>query len=204
MSQEHHAIILKSFFPHKHTLSLLTKEQGKIKLVILNSKKIQRLGPGASISFHANNHITIDAQIINTPYFKNLEDMYWLHHLLELCYYFIPLGEECLDQFIVLQSALALVAETKNVVNKKLITGLLLTTLGFYPPSSLAFLFELKKILSSCIDFIPHKKIEFLTRHLKQLDNKQMGELDEWILACITSHPRYEMFKTIIFIYKPA
>jgi len=204
MSYHQLGIILKSFFPEKQTISLLSKLDGKIKLIILNGKKMQRLGPGTLISFYTESYTAHDVTILSMPQFNSLDDMYWLHHLLELCYYFISLHEDCLQQFILIHVCQQLIDIPKSPLNKKLITGLLLTTLGFYPPQSLLFLYNLKKILSSCIDFDLNKKIEFLVQHLEELNEKQLQDLDLWILECINSHPRREVFKTIKFIYKPA
>src|SRR3989304_9119017 len=95
MPDKEFGLILKRYLPSSHKISVLTPNMGKIHLIIKKASICQRIWPGMVITFVPQiivreSYVCEDAEIISSPQSETKEDMYWIHHLLELCYYFIP------------------------------------------------------------------------------------------------------------------
>ncbi len=100
MHNKEFGFILKRFLPYKKKLSVLCCQKGKINLITQPTEKCHQLWPGMLICFTPtfnNKKICIahDIEIIMSPEQENFSNLYWVHHLLEICYYFVPLENPC-------------------------------------------------------------------------------------------------------------
>jgi hypothetical protein len=213
MHIKENGIILRHFPPSYQKLAVLTQTVGKIILVVLNHRQIQQAHDGSLIEatlMHQRDalYTTVDLEVINTPLPKVPEDIYWLHHLLELSYFFLPLHDQTYEHFFILSSCLIFI---KNNIHhyegwhslKHFCIGMFLMYVGFNPPEYLKI--PLKKFadtLFSFIDFDETQKVESIALHLDNLSAVSLSELDAWLIACIQSHPRINMFKTLSFMYQ--
>jgi hypothetical protein len=213
IAQSDIGIVLKKISVSEHKFSVLTKTRGKIILIVFDYHNAKKLQAGTLISFIPDQfnkaiHTTKSIDIMAVSSGTNTLDMYWFHHLLELCYFFTPLHQPIDDVFCIISHCLALPAyqqaieEDEWAVTKKLCVGVLLMHLGFYPTEALTPpLISTKKTLLLFIDFNESQKVEFLRSNLRGLINTSSNALDEWLLCCIHSHPCTKAFKTLRFMY---
>jgi hypothetical protein len=191
------------------TFSVLCDSAGKIVISTAKNRFPQRLTTGSTISFFIEKN-----GMVVTP--TNIEilsfclhqptDMYWCHHLLELCHFFAPLNQPTEDLFVFLSRCLSLPTnhtmstDEWNMIKKLSIGGLLLF-FGFFPPKKLEpLILGIKKTLTSFIDLDQQPFLEF-AQHSKAHNKTYDADLDSWLLECIQSHPRAHMFKTMGFVY---
>ena len=212
MQEKECGIVLKRFTTSQHKFYLLAGSLGKIALVVFNQGVMRRIQVGTLIEFdfpkkQGNVHTAQQLAISLLPITQKPDDLLWLHHMLELCYYFIPLHQPSTECFIILKNSLTLLAHSDQFLDwetvKKLCLGALLLCLGFFPPDHLQRpIIMTKNALFLSVDFQDAQKVEFLSKHLKKFCTVAHEELDMWLLQCIQSHPRVNMFKTIHFMYQ--
>ena len=210
MYGKEYGIVLKRFIPSNHKYSILSKSRGKIVLVVLKRNFIKTISSGMQLSFivddqNSNLHITKHLNIISAPLMKRYRDMLWLHHLLEICYFFIPLHQPCEEFFYLLSNYFSLFELYDHFYNNwecihKAYLGVLMILMGFFPPKHLQkALIRIKSTLLFNIDFAQALKVKSLIMCLKDFNMLSCNEFDMWIQECIQSHPRRHMFKTLEF-----
>ena len=89
------AFIVKNHFPLQQKLTVITQKHGKIAALVKQTTSLPKIMRGSfiscTISSLKNTHIFIDfLQVIKQHTPASQETIYWFHHLLELCHYFIP------------------------------------------------------------------------------------------------------------------
>lgn len=182
-------ILLKKYTPKKEKISVLDNSLGRIEATV-KMNQIQALNHGALFSYtiesvHTNLYCINNIEILNVPFTLAKQDIYFFHHLLELCYYFLPLD-------IAYPSIFELIDTAFNHIlnNKPIILLRFFTSLGIYPEE------------------LPFEKTYFL--HLlscplqiilkEKLDDRQLKMLESWLLRCIEMHPYKKNFKTNYFV----
>jgi hypothetical protein len=198
---------------------VLTKEQGKMNLVISSFASCHRLWPGSLISFspekfsntlknsHSfqSSHERID--ILYVPSVLTGHRLSLIHHILEFCYYFFPLHEPCEPVFELLMRIIQVTAHSApkqyEILLQRLCIVELLSYSGFFIPEEfvqLQYLF--RRICGKAVDEANAARIS-LTRILEtEEDVALICFLDAWILKALQKHPNFNFFKTILFIYK--
>lgn len=139
MRQEQ-GVVLRSFLPYKRKLSVLTANMGKIVIVVKNRRITSHFSPGTCISFFPHTRLSASFvgafEVIRVPVDSIKRNVYWVHHVLEVCYYFAPLGMPCTDLYTVVQCCIAL-GRGSDVphlaVVKKVCLVRLWIALGFFP-----------------------------------------------------------------------
>lgn len=184
--QTHIALVLKKY-NYKKKLALLTRSLGRVD-AIYNQELVLSAG------------VLIETEIIDTPHTikaKNIslfdmpiafakEDILFIHHVLELIYYLVPIGTVETSLF-----DLCLLLFSKQIftnLEKKYFICILFYTCGF-----------------SSIEM--HKKI--INHHINPIDIMRQESLhltDEhtintWLKACIQEHPTMHRFKTRQFLF---
>jgi hypothetical protein len=139
-------------------------------------------------SYRAHAQIT-NIEIIDVPLLLVRNDVLFFHHILELCYYFIPVGS-CIKNvfnFVCLLYDPAYADCSKNI--KNFFIGKLLILIGHYPdlPDHMPLLDQIRKM---DIDISEIETID--------LKGKQM--LKHWIKRCLAEHPMIANFNTIHFL----
>jgi hypothetical protein len=184
-------IILKTYFPLKRKIVVLDQTAGKVSYVpthedvcvgtlIEYTVDVPRTG----IAFLHNAHK------IGLPLLLAQNDILFFHHVLELCYYFIPEGIPVEDVFLIVESLYVLEHSRFTTRFKKLLLMKLFVALGMYPEERAFQKPYFCRLASVSIDIL----VEL------DLDLKIERELDAWLRACITLHPHNEKFKTIRFL----
>lgn len=94
MNENHYAIILKSYLPYKRKIAILDRIEGRLD-GITDSEKVSAgsLIEYASSTKAANGlHFLHHVELLAMPYGMAKTDILFLHHVLEICYFSIPVG----------------------------------------------------------------------------------------------------------------
>ncbi len=203
------AYVLKRFFPHRQKVALLTCSHGRINVVLKQHDLCARLWPGmvltGTLNHDGNFWVASQVAIQYAPIHQSHGNLIWLHHLLELCYYFLPLENPAADVFFFLEKCCCLICQSSMVddelqsIVKKVCVIKFLSLIGSYKREDIQEYLALFQELSELfVDFTNEQKVDFLTRRLALV---KLGAMDEWILSCLKSHPMFHLFKTVSFNY---
>lgn len=183
-------IVLKSYQPQKSKLAILDRDSGKI-MGVPNRADISS---GALILYFKRDqeHISFihSIDIVDMPLALAHEDIVFVHHILELCYYFIPNGTHAPQVFIALLRFYEYPIVLNTSIMKKIFVVQLFFLLGVYPESQRLRSASINQLISTSIDMLASQSIDLRVEQ----------ELDEWLMHCIKTHPRAEYFKTINFL----
>lgn len=189
-TDKRYGIVVKNYFPAKFALSLLDNKAGKMLGV---SHSIEKLAAGCLISYtidrKQNPLFLYDIQMKDSPLQVAQEDILFLHHLLEICYYFIPLGTEASPVFNLLQLLYRPGQWLQSRILKKIYVMKLFASMGIYPEESTLS----KKALEL---FSLHSFATIIEKNI----NTSEDEIDVWLNLCLNSHPHREKFKTVHFL----
>jgi hypothetical protein len=184
------AIVLKSYLPQKHKLCLLDDELGKI-MAVPNRDDI---GYGAFIMYQTREqngmYFMHAIEIIDLPLVLGRDDILFVHHVLELCYFFIPLGEQVTGLCQLLVKLYNCEKMIQNVQAKKVFLFQFFASLGLYPDGVRFQTPYFHKLAFASIDNIALYPIDLMIEQ----------ELDSWLMSCIALHPCTHNFKTVHFL----
>ncbi len=197
-------IILQRCTSSTHRFIVLNQERGKITLTVLNQRSAQQLHPGTSFSCTFNNknsHLYLSTHAIynvTSMSYRDPSDIFWYHHLLELCKAFLPDHQPNPDVFNFVTNCIKITTtpEQPGCTIKELqylCTGVLMWLLGFYPPENC--INQLLLARSICehglyqSDTSPYPFASLL-------QNSENKDLEPWIVTSIQSHPQSHTFKT--------
>ena len=189
MHKKHTGIVVKRYFPQKQKIVLFDDEWGKITCVPPHDRI--SLGTLLSYETQVRNGVMFiyDVELIAMP-FDGLEiDILFVHHVLEVCYYFIPIGSAEFQIYPFLINIMRSFDDISSVRIQKGLICKILAHLGVYPINShLALPLE---------DFINIP-----------IDNVVMGNLelahedffDRWLTWCLTTHPQGKKCKALTLL----
>lgn len=131
-------------------------------------------------------------QLEDLPLAIAAQDILFLHHVLELIYFFVPIGSCSIGLFNLLEflytcATHILVADRRW---KKLFICYVLYTIGMYDERSLRTYQFLRTLTNTPIDRVD---VGFL-------DLAREREIDQWLLHCVELHPKVGDFKTMHFL----
>lgn len=170
-----------------HRVTLLDAQQGKIICYVPD----RRLMVGVVIEYQLikkrRYFVAYTVNIIHAPFVVAHHDIHFLHHVLELCFYFLPEELEASDVFALVQYLCTHGNMINDTLLKKLYVSKLFILFGIYPEKpyiessywQLLLASSIETILQSCSDFT----IE--------------PALSVWLLSCMQTHPLYGAFKTV-------
>ena len=188
--QQRTGVIVKMFFPKKQKIAVFDDQLGKIMCV----PKHERLCLGAIINYTAseqnNIHFIHSTDMIAVPFNLAHDDILFLHHVLELLYYFVPIGSGDVELFHMIRVLYDPKTWTNTSQFKKIFLCKLFVLLGMYPEDDLVKKPFFYRVASLSVDMIAHETID--------LESEQ--SLEQWLLRCIKMHPCVDYFKTIHFL----
>ena len=203
------AYVIKRFFPYRQKVALLTRSSGRINVVVRQQDECLRLWPGMVVtcSLFQEGSLWVASQmtIHSAPEPQDHASIMWLHHILELCYYFLPLESPCTEVFFYLKKCYGLIWQsdlfddkTKETIQKICIIKFL-SMIGFYAQEEICgYLTLFQELSDPFVDFANKQKVNSLEHRLLLL---KVDAMDEWILNCLKSHPMFKTFKTVAFHY---
>lgn len=182
-------IVLKKLSSHK--VALLDKERGRLDAITLKPLCI-----GSLLHYHIEKErgtivYLTDTVLTDLPFALARKDILFWHHVLELCFYFIPLASHTAELF---ELCTFLYTVDRDVCwsmqAKKIYLFKLLHVIGVYPqlpqlsPATLHHFITLP--MADIIDEV--------------LDGYHEKKLDEWLRVCVSDHPAVMQFNTIHYL----
>jgi len=188
--ETHIGIVLKTCYSRVPDMTVLDRALGKIKGRVNMRNKSIRASYGSIITYmltqRGSSYIFDVVDLEQVPFSFARQDIFFLHHILELCYYFLPEGCAVDDIFEFLVHLFQLESNEKLRLRKHLVLARLFSLFGVYP--------EHVKI-SQFIERVIHQSLDELLS--TPVDAKMNAWLGQWIWSCIVAHPYKEQFKTI-------
>ncbi len=191
MEFTHNAGIVLKLFPTKHKIAVLDREHGIIEAVADPFLKTKRLCNGAYIVYTAQGQGRIyflgNLDFIHVPFDWARQDILFLHHVLELVYYFLPPKSPHPDIFNLVRTLYASDTRGNRLFKKNFLIQFFLA-LGMYPEDEF-LLQKMHNFIENPVDDQGGERI-----HLDE------PYIDAWLISCIRMHPYNELFKTIHFL----
>jgi hypothetical protein len=200
--------VLKKIGLSGQQLSVLTKSEGKIVAKARNLRHPQSISPGCCLLFRliekaGGVFIVVSSKLLYFPDFNEIQDICWLHHILELHYFFIPSGDPDKNNFNNLKQYIFLFEAAKNYGLPRTEIGLtcvlhFLCKTGFYGDEDIVRYGEIFETNFHQFFVEPNKfdiaKFKSALQNVSSYDKSLMREL---ILSCLKVHPNYDIFNTV-------
>lgn len=201
------SFVVKNHFPLQNKMTLITQHHGKITGYLRNNAQIKNVSHGSivscSITELKNNHLVIDSlDTVITFMPESQGAINWLHHLLELCRYFV-LEKSPNDRiflwivnFVALLHAAQLKSQPSFSTIKKIYVLYFFELTGSTNrPLNEEYYTLIEKInmLIAANDFTALNLLTYREPDIKTLTNSIVKTLQE--------HPCFIHFKTIPFVY---
>ncbi len=188
--QQRTGIVLRKYFPKKRVIAVLDSSLGLADYVpdtenivlgaLLRYWVVQRKGTSF---IHGIENIQV-------PLLLGKYDILFLHHVLEICYYFVPRGQESENLYMLMNGLYNADHSLMSAVHKKSFLVKLFSVLGIYPRPGARYNSSLLHRISGSIDLAAYR----------DLDLGSEKELDAWLRGCLLHHPGLEKFKTMHFL----
>jgi hypothetical protein len=183
-----HGIILKNHLPQMHKCSIFDRDSGKIDGKALQG--IERLSAGSVIHYYQKGRGSVydleAVEIVAVPLEMAREDIYFLHHVLEVCYFFLPYESGNKEAFLLVELLLQNGEQLKYDWFKKIFLLQLFARLGMYPEDTFLNEKPIKQLLAA--RSLPHDY---------ELDPHTHQALIGWLTSCLAGHPQRHLFKTL-------
>ncbi len=193
---QHKGIVLRTYVPRKQKLALFDYNLGRIECIVSlkNRGFIERLANGALLQYYAKPlhflYELYEVELVDLPTTFARHDIYFLHHILELYYYFLPSELPSPELFELVLFLFNPPAQLYCAHGKKMFLLKFFGTLGLFPEETVSFNPDIYRLISLPIE-------SMLKRNL---DAPLQKEIENLIFACIGAHPYKKQFKTIYFI----
>ena len=186
-------IIIKKHFPERLKISLLDESYGHIGVVPSSWQWASYASVGALVSYDLYSECDVffvkNIELISVPILKNEMAIVFLHHILEICYFCLPIHggqQECFQFLIYCITQLEQI--TGIAVAQRLLLAKLLFLIGQYPH-------DIDKLMISKILYEPCEELVMMA-----LDREQQKELELFIYQCVQSHPYGRLVRTVNFL----
>jgi len=184
-----HAIVLYTFQKSDNRVALLDSACGKVVCYTAHTT----LQIGAHIEYQLvkkrRHFMAHDIEVVRMPFAIARDDILFLHHVLEMCYHFIPEGMVAEDIFALIEFMYHNGEMLSNAIAKKLYLSKLFILFGIYPEKPYINLSYWQVLLERPIEVI-----------LEQKDTSIVPTLTIWLRSCIYVHPLAHTFKTLEFL----
>ncbi len=183
------AIVLKQISPYK--VALFDRQEGRLDGITSRSLHL-----GSILEYHPERSrdtmvFISEVQLLNLPFQIGRSDILFWHHVLELCFYFMPLGSRSPELFELLLFLYTMDTWGRwTAQSKKLYVCKLLITIGWYHEVRALSVVTLQYIRAIPVDRI----------HEVRLDEESEKRVDEWLHVCVAEHPAIGKFKTMHFL----
>lgn len=186
-------IIIKKHFPHRQRISLIDASEGRLEVIPSSWQWASYAGAGSLISYRLNTradaHVMDEVQLLQMPSYIDESTHLFMQHILELCYFCVPVSSGPTRCFDVLQQLVGMLPEIAGkAVLQKLIVARLLAYTGQESPEAHAL--PVAALIERCRN----------ARSIPALDEGVERELERYIYYCLRTHPYSHLFKTVTFL----
>jgi hypothetical protein len=182
-------IVLKTHFPKNRKITMLDHEGNKVHYV----PSSQDLCVGTMLHYYVpslqHTQFIHGVEKIGLPLLLARNDLLFFHHILELCYYFVPMGCGMPEVFSLVTQLYRADISGFTPLFKKIFLVKLFTIFGIVPDESRFNTVSWHRIMIESVDTLASQIIDLDMEH----------DLDEWIRCCIAMHPNHAYFKTVQF-----
>ncbi len=185
-------IVLRHFSHIHNKIALLDKQHGRIECIVNKLDKPAGSLLGYTTSVKRGSFFLNECAILYVPLDLARADLLFLHHILELIYYFAPVGSCVQGVFDLIAFLYTIEHMLISVRFKKFFLFKLLTLLGVAP--------ELDSVQIVCVRELHTMTIDMFDDAGMNKDNEK--KLDKWLWSCIWQHPYVSEFKTVHFLEK--
>lgn len=190
--QQRTGIVLKRYMPKKQKISVLDAHLGRIEAVIRDERLLQCVWPGMELAyipiegpgFHYLDH----ASLIAAPFVSAQQDIGFLHHMLELSYYFLEINDVTPEIFSLVQFACMANQELTHEQKVMIVAK---------------FLWQLRQDVEMLSESVALQRLLGLPLQgmlKEQIGSQALAHLFSWIRHTIKCHPQRAYFKTSGFI----
>lgn len=187
--KKHIGIILKNFYPKKYKIVVLDGKIGKMHYI--SPKRNKKIPVGTLISYQRERkNKIIELETLDIPFETAIDDILFLHHVLEICYYFIPVGIDIKEVFSLLLYLYSFPYKLKYIIEKKLFLFKIFVSLGIFPEDEKFQTPYFHQLSSESIDTIIGQDLPLGIER----------DLDKCLQYCVQMHPMFKCFKTVNFL----
>jgi len=188
---KHVGIVLKRYCFDRPRFVVFDRHEGKITCTVA---KKQMVIPGSIVSYFivsrgARCRLS-SLEILDVPLSLARSHIIFLHHLLELCFYFLPVASQAFEVFDLFIFFYKNADTFITPLHKKIFLFKLFVSFGFYgghAPLSVDLFGRLNsESIDSIVDSLIHLEIE--------------RSIDQWLYCCMQAHPQSKDFKTVRFL----
>lgn len=191
MQTSYTAIVVRQLeTPHK--IALLDRVAGRVDGII--ASPLLRVGSLIEYVVDRNRGTLRYIQhymVVGVPFSIAKSDILFWHHVLELCYYFVPPGSFTHQLFELLEFLYTVdIGLCWRMRSKKLYLFKLLVLIGVYT--------RLPRLPVEQIQHLQALPLDMIVDEV--LDDQSEKMLDEWLRLCVYEHPAIRKFNTIHFL----
>lgn len=190
--QQHRGIVLKRYLPKKQKISILDDRLGRIEASIRDKRLLETFWPGMELMYVPTMGIGVytleQPFLVAAPFSSAQQDIHFLHHILELSYYFLEL-HDVTDQIFLLVQFVCLHNDSLSYEQKSMIIGKFLWQLR-HDIEMLQGQETLQRLLALPLESMLKETV----------DPRAHAYIVSWMRRAILGHPQRAYFKTISFI----
>ncbi len=203
--EKEQGFVIKRFYPHKNKFSILSKMYGRADLIVTQPTMCARVWPGMCVSFipykRDNGIYTHTVAIEYTPEERSHDELIALHHILELCYFYLPTNNPCPEIYNLISLFITFTLYQQTLcamypVIQNLWVAKFLSLMGFYEQAPI--IKDLTIFDMMIVDFTHSQNLEFSMSQIKHIN---IQKINDWIMLCLKTHPLYAHFKTVRLMY---
>lgn len=190
MRKKHTGIVVKRYFPQKQKIVLFDDTLGKITCVPPHD----RISLGTLLSYEIDERRSMpfiyDVELMAMPLDGLEMDILFVHHVLEMCYYFIPEHSIASDVYDMMMLLFTKDACIQHPLFKKIFLFKLFALLGIYPDNTVPLDAVVHRLMIDPFEVLIHSDVTI------ELERR----LTRWLRDCMIMHPCIEYFKTGHFL----
>lgn len=183
-------LVLKTHFPKKRTITVLEKQGGLAHYIT----KTEDICAGTLIQYQVDTGLALPClramEKIALPLIRARDDILFFHHILELCYYFVPVASHMPEVYMLIEPFVMQEHTLKNVAEKKFFLVNLFRAFGITP--------EHENTHAALYAYQYGISVDSTGSNTLELDIERV--VDAWLLQCLSLHPYADQFKTMHFL----
>ncbi len=180
---QNHGIVLR-YYENRKRAVLITEQDFRVD--VITERPVMQ---GSLISYVQLPYAIQPLDTLNVPFNLARYDMLFLHHVLEICIYYVPSGSHISSLYTMLLLLYDSTYYTCSTIVKHYFIARLLLLFGYYPEQK-EFLPLIHHFNYSVIDI----------RLIEAIDLEHQQLLYRWVKQCFVDHPLIANFNTMHFL----